>query len=48
LDEGAEKGRQIVEGLQAEGLQVVEKVDVKVNDEVFVISAESGEMSSTP
>jgi hypothetical protein len=48
LDDEAEKGQQIVDALQGEGLEGVEKVNVKLDDDVFVIGTDSGEMSSIP
>ncbi|KAF7502927.1 hypothetical protein GJ744_004803 [Endocarpon pusillum] len=48
LDNEAEKGQHIVDALQGEGLEGIEKVKVKVDDDVFVIGTDSGEMSSIP
>ena len=44
LDNEAEKGQLIVDALQGEGLEGVEKINLKVDNEVFIIDANSGEM----
>ena len=48
LDNEAEKSQQIVDALRDEGLEGVESLNVKVDDDIFVIGTDSGEMSSTP
>ena len=48
LDDEAEEGQQIVDALQGEGLEGLEKVNVKVDDDVFIIGADGGEIVSIP
>jgi hypothetical protein len=48
LDDEADTGQQIVDALQGEGLEGLEKVDVQVEDDIFVIGSDSGEISSIP
>jgi hypothetical protein len=40
LDDDAELGKQIIEALESEGLRGLERVDVKPDDDVFVLNSE--------
>jgi len=41
LDDEADKGQQIIDTLQGEGLEGLEKVNVQMKDDVFVIGSDS-------
>ncbi len=48
LDDQAEKGQRIVDVLRGEGLEEVERFNIKVDADIFVLGTDSGEMSSIP
>jgi hypothetical protein len=48
LDDEAVTGQQIVDALQGEGLEGIEKVNVQVADDIFVIGSDNREISSIP
>jgi hypothetical protein len=48
LDDEADTSQQIVDALQGEGLEGIEKVNVQVADDIFVIGSDNREISSIP